>query len=78
MVLPGMALVASKEDERRYYLEKRLREATTPQVFTAEEAQLLGMDISSVGEDWQDWMVKLTPDATKETGFFANYITSLL
>ena len=75
MVLPGMALVASKEDERRYYLEKRLREATTPQVFTAEEAQLLGMDISSVGEDWQDWMVKLTPDATKETGFFANYIT---
>ena len=54
----------------------KLRIGETPKVYTADEAMsLLGIDLSSLGEDggpvaedWQDWLVTATPDRTKDAG----------
>lgn len=49
---------------------RRAQELGIPKVFTAEEASMLGMEVAE-----PDWLVKFTPDLTKETGFSLSYLT---
>jgi len=63
-------LAQSAEEKKRQQLLSSLQSSTTPQVFTAADAQLLGLDLSTTGEaDWADWQVELTPNAQTESGY---------
>ena len=63
------------EQERKYYLRKRLQESTEEQVFTAADAQMLGVDLAGYGEGWADLQVYFSPDENKESGFAVSYTT---
>ena len=68
MVMTRGTFVRTEEEGHALSLRKRLEMATTPQVFSAEDARLLGWDLSGYGEGWENLQGKYTPDKTYEAG----------
>lgn len=63
----GQTQLTGREGE--LYEELRQAESTgKTKVFTAEDAAILGIDMSGDVDDWPDWNVKFTPD-NSDTGF---------
>src|SRR5574343_1248030 len=63
----GQTQLTGREGE----LYEELRQAESigkTKVFTAEDAAILGIDMSGDVDDWPDWSVKFTPD-NSDTGF---------
>lgn len=74
------------KEAQAYELQRSLTNLREPRVLTAEEAQLLGIDLSqpttdSTGaevaapDDWADYLVRLTPNRATQSGFDISVIS---
>ena len=61
-----------EELRRKIY---RPKDEGLPSILTATEAQQAGWNLSDMGEGWEDYMVKLSPDTTKDGGVGYSILT---